>query len=95
MRSHFTAGSVIGWNQYRAKGETVSVVRTGIVWADAPKFEGCAGAHVWVIPDERYPGENSAIAVRVHRGGRDRGTAEVFEDSPAYRDHSLREVTKL
>ena len=94
-RPYFSTGSDIRWKQYRSKGETLAVVRTGAIWSDAPRFDGEAGAYVWVIPDERYPGENSAIAVRVFRGGKRRGEAEVFEDSSAYKDYSLRAVTAL
>lgn len=95
MRGYFSVGADIAWKQYRAKGETMAVVRNGCIWSDAPSFEGCAGAHVWVVPTERYPGENSAIAVRVYRSGARRGEAEVYEDSPAYREYSLKEVTAL
>lgn len=92
MNGYFTVGADITWKQFRAKGESVSVIRSGAIWSDAPMFPGSAGAHVWVIPDEKYPGEKSAIAVRVYRSGARRGEAEIYEDSPPYRDYSLKEV---
>lgn len=93
-RPYFAVGSNITWKQYTCKTSTVAVVRSGMVWADAPAFEG-GGAHVWVIPTDRYPGEQSAIAVRVHRGGRRKGDAEIYEDAPSYSAYSLKGVTKL
>lgn len=90
MFGYFTVGSSIKWKQYRAKGDALAVIRSGAVWADAPAFNGCGGAHVWVIPDERLPGENSAIAIRIYRSGARRGEAEIYEDSPAYQDYSLK-----
>ncbi len=96
-RRYFSDGSRITWVQYKSKDDArntilgkLGEVRTGIVWAQAPKFDGVAGAHVWVIPDDRRPNENSAIAVRVHMSGDRRGEAEVFEDSGSYRGHSLK-----
>lgn len=93
MRNYFTVGADITWKQYRAKGESVAVIRTGAIWADAPAFPGSGGAHVWVVPNEKYKGEKSAIAVRVYRSGARRGEAEIYEDTPAYREYSLKEVT--
>lgn len=95
MRDYFSVGANITWKQYAAKGVAIGVVRTGVIWSDAPKFDGCPGAHVWVIPDEKHRGENNAIAVRVFRVGAQRGTAEVYEDSIAYRDYSLHSVSAL
>lgn len=96
-RRYFSDGSSITWIQYRSKNDKsqramkLGEVRSGSVWAQAPAFEGDAGAHVWVIPSTRKLNEKSAIAVRVHMSGDRRGEAEVFEDSTSYREHSLRE----
>ena len=103
-RGYFAVGTEITWKQYptkrdadRARGRNIfyekALTRTGRVWADCPHFDGCTGAHVWVIPDDKLPGENSAIAVRVTRGGPYQGSAEVCEDAAYYHEYSLKLVT--
>lgn len=91
MRGHFSIGSQISWSQYARKDATLGVIRSGDVWADCPTLDGAPGAHVWVVPTTRLAGENGAIAVRVYRSGTRRGEAELYEDSPAYRQYSLKE----
>jgi hypothetical protein len=92
MRGHFAVGSQITWKQYAYKEMKLGTVRSGDVWADCPPLEGAPGAHVWVVPTDRLSGENGAIAVRVYRSGARRGEAEIYEDSPAYRQYSLKDT---
>ena len=88
----FDVGSGITWTQYASRDATAGAVRRGVVWALAPKFPGVFGFHRWVIPDERYSVEASAILVRLTLSEiHGRPTAEVREDSPAYTQYSMRD----
>jgi hypothetical protein len=92
MRGYFVPGSAITWRQYRDKTQEIGIVRTGVVWAECPALDGSPGAHVWVIPDHKYPQEMSAIAVRVFKSGNRQGTAELYENSPSYVQYSCKDT---
>lgn len=70
----YDAGQVIVWTYY---GASMTAERIGTIWSAGPD-----NTTLWVIPDERLPGEGPATVVRVWRSGRFKGRAEQRWSEP-------------